>query len=381
MSEESVWIRRVMAGAEPASTPELRARLAQLDGDLVATLVHAHQIGPWLLAALRATDGSLPEPAIALKQIAFAQAGLALAHQSELARILQALHNAGVEVLVLKGPALARTLYPQPGLRPYRDLDLLVREPALAVAARILEEWGYEAKIEGSEGPRLHHEHGQFQQIYLDKERQLRVELHGDHLQIGVQPAHMDQIWERAETIALGGVEARALERHDLFVHLCVHLHRHGFSRLIWFKDLDLILRRDALDWGIVERRAQDQGCLDSVARSLELVETLLGTPLPAPARRLIARRPLWSRWLQRLVWPTGPLVALKPQRQWRFRRLVQFAPETGLLQGGLPSLLFTGRRSAKLRVLASALPGMQGRNRGRARAARDETPRDPESS
>ena len=362
MSDEAVWIRLVMAGAEPASTPELRAGLRQLDGDLIAGLAHAHQVGPWLLAALNATDGSPPQPVTALKQIAVAQAGLALAHQRELARILQALHDEGIEVLLLKGPVLARTHYPQPGLRPYRDLDLLVREPALAVAARILEGWGYAEKAEDSDGGPLHHEHARFQQIYFDTERRLRVELHGDHLQIGVQPADMDRIWERAEQIELGGVGARALERHDLFVHLCVHLHRHGFSRLIWFNDLDLMLRREALDWAVVARRAEDEGCLDSVARCLELLEATLGTPLPASARQLIARRPFWSRWLQRLVWPAGPIVALEPQRRWRLRRLVQFAPETGLLRGGLPSLLFTGRRRAKLRVLASALPGGRGR-------------------
>ena len=377
MRDEAAWIRQAMAGAEPSATPELRAMLQGLDGDVLGALAYAHQVGPWLLAALNATDGPLPEPATALKQIAVAQAGVALAHQRELARILDALQDESIETLVLKGPALARTHYPQPGLRPYRDLDLLVREPALPVVACILAGWGYTAKAAGSDGARLHHDHGHFQQIHLHEERGLRVELHDDHLQIGVQPADMDKIWERAQTIDLGGVEARALERHDLFVHLCVHLHRHSFSRLIWFKDLDLMLRCEALDWGVVERCAEVQGCLDSVARSLELLEALLGTPLPAPARRLIARRPLWSRWLQRLAWPSGPIVALEPQRRWRLRRLVQFAPETGLLRGGLPSLLFTGRRRAKLRVLASALPGVRGRTQALAPVTSEDTPSD----
>jgi hypothetical protein len=356
VEREAVWIRRAMGGVEPVLQSEQREQLDQLDGEALAALAYAHQVGPWLVAALSARGGALPDIATPLRQVAIAQTGLTLAHECELTRLLRALHDERVEALVLKGPALAGTCYPQPGLRPYRDLDLLVREPDLAVAARLLVGWGYRLKAEDGDEAPLHHEHGRFQQIYLDEPRGLRVELHGDHLQIGVQPANMDAIWSRAQTIELGGVEARALEPHDLLVHLCVHLHRHGFSRLIWFKDLDLLLRREAYDWQLVERRSREQGCLDSVARSLELLEATLGTPLPPPARRLIARRPIWSRWLQRLVWPTGPIVALEPQRRWRLRRLVQFAPETGLLRGGLPSLLFTGRRGAKLRVLTSTL-------------------------
>ncbi len=54
---------------------------------------------------------------------------------SELERILEAFEEAGIPVIVLKGAAfllehqddMAQTLYPDPGLRPMGDLDLLVK--------------------------------------------------------------------------------------------------------------------------------------------------------------------------------------------------------------------------------------------------------------
>ena len=40
--------------------------------------------------------------------------------------VLSSLADRGVEVIVLKGAALVTTLYPDLGLRPMRDIDLLI---------------------------------------------------------------------------------------------------------------------------------------------------------------------------------------------------------------------------------------------------------------
>ena len=325
----SAWARSVVANPEPFASPADVAALDEVHPQQLAAVADAHQVGPWLHAALASAGASNTEAAQLLQPVALAQAAIALAHERELSWLLPAFAERGIEVLVLKGPALARTHYPQRGLRPFRDLDLLVPERGLAEGAELLGEAGYERKEDRTD--RLHAEHGHLQHVYLDRQRELRVELHGDHLQLGVEPAEAVAIWERASVVDFGGASARVLEPHDLLVHLCVHLHRHSFSRLIWFKDIDLLLRRSALDWDIVASRAEQQGCVDSVALTLELLEATLGTQLPPGARELLSLRPRWQRALQRVVWPTGPIVALEPQRRWRMRRFVQFAPENGL--------------------------------------------------
>ena len=53
--------------------------------------------------------------------------------------------NAGIDMIVLKGPNLAERLYADPKLRPYRDLDLLIRPEELARVLAALEDSGYEA--------------------------------------------------------------------------------------------------------------------------------------------------------------------------------------------------------------------------------------------
>lgn len=59
-----------------------------------------------------------------------------------LAAALQQLDAADVDVLVLKGPAHAALLYPDPALRPYSDIDLLVRGSQFSAAVAALEAIG-----------------------------------------------------------------------------------------------------------------------------------------------------------------------------------------------------------------------------------------------
>ena len=165
----------------------------------------------------------------------------------------------------------------------------------------------------------------------------------------------MDEIWESSTDRRFGGASARALEDHDMFVQLCVHLNRHGYERLIWFKDLDLMIRSAKLDWAKIEAKAREQGCLAAVAYTLLVLPRMLQTPLPIEAVRLSRKQGAISRMLFKKMWPIERLMQLEPQRQWRFRRLVQFAPETGVIRGGLPSLFTTGRTRDKLRVLFAA--------------------------
>lgn len=69
----------------------------------------------------------------------------------ELRRILQALNNGRIKVMVLKGASLAETVYKNPVLRPMSDLDLLIREKNLGEVERKLLDLGYSpAEIEFS---------------------------------------------------------------------------------------------------------------------------------------------------------------------------------------------------------------------------------------
>ncbi|HXU23257.1 MAG TPA: nucleotidyltransferase family protein [Tepidiformaceae bacterium] len=324
-----------------------------------------HKVAPWLSSVIASNRELAAAPRFeAIRQAGTAQMMQSLGLFAELSQLVRLLNARDIQLVVLKGPVIAEEYYPDAALRPYGDLDLLIREGDLLAVSEMLVARGYREKNgdDHEEGHRLHACHGIFQRIFIHPESGAVVELHCDHLQIGLEPVSMDDIWSGSTEVRIGAGVARALEPHDLFVQLCIHLQRHGFSRLIWFKDLDLMIRRGVLDWRTVEERARQQGCRDSVAYTLWLVERMLGTPLPAPAQILVRRQPWVSKTVDHVLWPPKNVLGLVPQRQWRLRRLVQFAPESGILRGGLPSLLTTGRRADKLRVMGAAV---QGRGRG----------------
>jgi hypothetical protein len=69
----------------------------------------------------------------------------------ELEVVLAALTEAGLLTILLKGAALAYTLYPDPALRPMSDLDLLIHPQDLKQAVQVIQSMGYR-KMESTSG-------------------------------------------------------------------------------------------------------------------------------------------------------------------------------------------------------------------------------------
>lgn len=350
-------LRLASVGDRPFATPSAaRALLECVDIADLAKLALEHRMAPWLAAVISSNEETAAADRLApLRQAGAGQTMQTMLLYAEMTKVVGLLNEAEIPVVLLKGPALADTVYPDPALRAYGDIDVLIHEADLPETSAILRNRGYAEEHEEHQPHRIHQCHGIFQRKFMHPESGHCLEVHCDHLQIGLEPVSMDEIWNDASEHSFGRARARVLEQHDLFVQLCVHLNRHGFERLAWFKDLDLMVRRDTLDWNLVAAKAQKQGCLDSVSYTLYLLGRTLGTPLPPQAREVVETQGLASRAFHRMVWRPAAIVALSEQRQHRWRRLVQFAPETGVFRGGLPALLTTGRRGDKFKVLCAA--------------------------
>jgi len=138
----------------------------------------------------------------------------------------------------------------------------------------------------------------------------------------------------------------------DQVVQLSVHAHKHGFNRLIWFKDLDLLLRQHAsqVNWKLVEEVAHKEGVTASVWYALQLTQAVLGTALPPTAPRLAPRGLV--RLLYSAMWPAARVCNL--QGLWRRRAVQVYVAESW--RGTLPSLVMMGRRGDRVRLIAGGL-------------------------
>jgi hypothetical protein len=273
-----------------------------------------------------------------------------------LGRVLAALRARDIEALILKGPVLAGTLYADPTLRPYHDLDLCVRRPELDAAAGVLLDLGfaevpYAAEVARSAVAAAGGE-GAFHRLFMDPGRRALIELHADPLQLGLLPAAEDDRWARALPAPRFGPGAFVLADDDQLLHLCVHAHKHGFSRLIWLKDLDLFIRRNGMriDWRLVDAVARKEGVRASIWYALLLTSEILGTPEPAAARAMAPAGPI--RFLYKRVWPAVRIEALGAGMR---RRAVQFHVAESW-RGTLPTLVLMGRRRDRARLVLRSL-------------------------
>ena len=120
------------SGRHPAC-PRPRCRLG-----LAVPAAAEHRIGPLLWRALAAAD-ALEElgplrPALGGAADAYRMEALLLLPRS-VALAVGPLTGTGLEPVVLKGPAVAAR-YPEPGLRPMEDIDLLLPDPTMLGPSR-----------------------------------------------------------------------------------------------------------------------------------------------------------------------------------------------------------------------------------------------------
>lgn len=228
-----------------------------------------------ILVALAETEGLAPALGFALKTVAWEAVPAAarerltrhltestarhLLMSHELGRALRRFEAEDVPVIPLKGPVLADTLYLHPALRPFSDLDLLIRPEDLFRADELLHALGYR---------RLADAHSWSFDITYDRATlyegpaDLRVDLHWGLVN---DPRyswnHREglSVWDRAIRIPVAGETARGLCPEDLLLYLALHLAiHHSLAGLVWYWDLALILDRwaGALDWESVIGRA-----------------------------------------------------------------------------------------------------------------------------
>lgn len=359
VSAEARFITRCAREPETLLPRELAQTAAAVrDWHAVAELAARHGVTGFVRQAAAREALTLP-PMVAegLRHAALAQLAHVARLDAALGRIVPALQAAGVTPMVLKGPVLARLVYPSPALRPYTDLDLNVREHDAGAAARALRGCGLVEVPHGAEVRRqAHAPHvhggGPFHRVFTAPEGGLTVELHLDPLQMGLRPTHEAVRWQRAQPFeAVPGALRLSLE--DQVVQLSVHVHRHGFERLIWLKDLDLLARAHgaALDWGLVLASARVEGVVGSVWYSLWLARGLFATPLPAGLLRRLAPSPP-VRLLYRLVWRPADVANLQGHMR---RRAVQFLAADSW-RGMVPNLVLMGRRGARARAMLSTM-------------------------
>ena len=320
--------------------------------DSLVRLAARHGVASFVLPLLKglSEDGRIPSDVVSeLRKVALYDIARSVRLRSALQEMLMALQDAGVRVIVLKGVALATLVYSDPNVRPSQDIDLLCREEDYRKVRDTLVSLGYDTDADPTLPVRRADHEGYFDRHFFNPDGLVHVELHLDSLKLGVRPRHSDSIWLRTRHLEIEDVPALALGLEDQVLTLSVHLHRHGFNRLIWFMDIDLLIRRyaDELDWGMVMGEAKAEGAQASLWYTLRLLRQMLGAPIPEKVMADLRPNP-WIRWTFARIWPELRVLDLESRTR---RRAVQFSISESW-RGVIPSLLLMGRRRDKMGIL-----------------------------
>ena len=213
----------------------------------------------------------------------------------ELEQIVEELQEDGEPPLVLlKGAALAETIYPNIGLRSFGDLDLLLPEEKLPGAVRCLKALGYVEPypdlVRGLNALVGHHVHLRGS----NRDPGTTVELHwsligGRH---DWRTPSLPWFWEQTEPLQFSSAPASSpqslltLNPTAHLLYLCAHLmlqHGEAGSFLCWFYDIHLLLEKERarLDWEELAVRGREFGWAPAVSRALEGVQERFQTRIP----------------------------------------------------------------------------------------------------
>jgi hypothetical protein len=281
--------------AHPALAAFLAGRTVASGADAVTgvelkTLCDAEDLHALLRQRIRERGRGWNWPAGLLAELdtrAHAEAAVELLRAHEIRAVLAGLADCGIRPILLKGTALAYTIYPSPASRPRSDTDVLIAPGDVVAAREVLASFGYAFTVHCSD---------LFSQFEAQKLDRFGVQHVFDvHWKISSQSVFEDmlrygRIFERARSVPLLGPHAIALNDVDALLLACVHpvMHHRKDERVLWMFDVHLL----------AERLSADQfdefatvACTTKVAaiclHQLRRVQTLFSTRVPV---RVLAR-------------------------------------------------------------------------------------------
>jgi hypothetical protein len=192
---------------------------------------------------------------------------------------LGTLEAAGVDAIVLKGTALAHCVYPDPSLRPFGDIDLLVRNSRWRDALEILAAAGFRRRYrEPRPGFTARFGHAALltndQNVEIDLHRTLVAGPFGEWIQA-------DELFDRTTTFRVGGVDLLRLDNTAALAHACVHAAL-GYRPplLLPVRDVAQLCLSPHLDWDLMRRWSCDWHLGVVFDYAFKTVAEVFGSPL-----------------------------------------------------------------------------------------------------
>ena len=203
-----------------------------------------------------------------------------LLRREEIAAVIAALSDRGVRAVVLKGAALAYTVYETPGARPRLDTDFFIDECDRDTARVVLEKRGYVAP------PYCADLFSQFEMTKTDEFGLVHVM--DVHWKISTQPVfacvlRFEEVLRRAMPVPALGASAVVPRSVDALLLACMHpvMHHQNEERMLWAYDIHLLAESlTAVEFEELVRLARAKQMTEVCARGLRLAQAMFRTAI-----------------------------------------------------------------------------------------------------
>jgi len=289
----------------------------------VGRLAEREKLLPVLWAHLREHAELVPE---AVKKAFQRQAAVTefrmAATETTLQALLLELEAIGVRVMLLKGAALAATVYGSWTKRPMGDLDILVPAGDAERAWRHVRGLGW--KLEYENGDDFYGTFHHLPALVDPSPLKVVLEVHRSMLPFGGPFALTEEeLWRDARRVHCGQSKAWVPSDLHMLLHLSVHFawsHMFGgIGRTV--RDVATIVAAHPIDWSAFTALAIRTRASTAAFWTLTITHTLTGTPVPAEV--LAALRPRgpdqFLRALERSYISTGLFSACPSIRAANF--------------------------------------------------------------
>ena len=193
----------------------------------------------------------------------------------------------GVPAMGLKDVQLAMEVYPDIGLRPMGDIDILIHKDDYKKVARCMAGLGFKP-LPGPDIPftlkyaEAHHFHRPHDNVWVDMQWNAcdrEWDVYGE----GNVAYKIATMWAGALPMNVGDAQIFVPKPEDMLFHLCLHLEGHSYSELILFCDIVELLHRygDQFDWQYLIEIAKKYRTESSIYYVLLLVQRLFWVSLP----------------------------------------------------------------------------------------------------
>ncbi|MCD1161134.1 nucleotidyltransferase domain-containing protein [Peribacillus frigoritolerans] len=215
-----------------------------IDWGVFLQLASHHRVYPLIYSKLKkADDNRIPPHVIQTLYKEFKKNTLQMLLLSgEMEQVSELFTENQIRLLYLKGPVIAADIYGDISLRTSKDLDILISISDLKRAEELLLSIGYEKEVVPNVLKewkwRSHHV------VYFHPLKNIQLEIHWRLQPFPLKEPKFNELWDRKRVSTLTSYPVYLLGKEDLLLYLISHGARHGWFRIRWLLDVDLMLRK-----------------------------------------------------------------------------------------------------------------------------------------